>query len=209
MVFAIGAAVLGLPTLATASAAGPVVADAPGLASAASSPLAPAGAWPAAARAMAGTVAARWAAGVRASAKLGAEPPGSCRRLDGRHAACPIGIAVLANGPAGRRPWRCSATVLVARAGTGLAGRRMNSRCAPFPSPPAIPDPAAAIGTAVALQANGDIACLPANDARVTCVMTYVARSSERCTAAASVPLRRLPSSVALGPPLCAALGRS
>jgi hypothetical protein len=165
----------------------------------------PAGTWPAAAREMAGTVASRWAANVRASARLGTEPPGSCRRLDGRHAACPIGIAVLANGPAGRRPWRCSATVLVSRAGAELAARRMHTRCTPFPSPPAIPDPAAALGTAVALQAKGDVACLPANDARVTCVMTYVTRPGEHCTAAVSVPLTRLPSSVPLGPPLCAA----
>jgi hypothetical protein len=158
--------------------------------------------WPAAARSTAGTVAARWAATVRPTAQLGAEPPGSCRRLDGRHAACPIAIVVLARDALSRRPWRCSATVLVARAGDGLAGRRTDTRCAPFPAPAAVPDPAAALGTAAALHANGDIACLPASDGRVTCVMRY----AKGCIAAASVPLGRPGRGVALGAPVCRVL---
>jgi hypothetical protein len=163
------------------------------------------GAWPAAARSMARTVAVRWAANMPATARLGAEPLGSCRRLDGRHAACPIGIAVIASGDAGRRPWRCSATVMVSRAGDELAGRRAHTRCAPFPPPSAVPDPAAALGMAVALGANGDIACLPASSGRVTCVMRYAATTGARCMGAASVPLSRPERSVALGAPVCLA----
>jgi hypothetical protein len=53
----------------------------------------------------------------------------------------------------GRRPWRCSATVLVSRTRGRLAGERTNTRCAPFPPPAAVPDPAAALGTAFALDA--------------------------------------------------------
>jgi hypothetical protein len=164
---------------------------------------APAGAWPAAARSLAGTVAVRWSAEVPAAARLGAEPPGRCRRSDGRHAACPIAIAVLAHDAKGRRPWRCSATVVVSHRGERLVSQRTNTRCTPFPSASAVPDPAAAIGTAVALDANGDIACLPANDGRVTCVMRYTAPGAGRCIAAASVPQRRPAHSIALGAPVC------
>jgi hypothetical protein len=163
------------------------------------------GAWPAAARSMAGSVALRWAANMPATARLGAEPPGSCRRLDGRHAACRIGIAVLAMGDAGPRPWRCSATVMVSRAGDELAGRRVHTRCAPFPPPSAVPDPAAALGAAVALGANGDIACLPVNRGRVTCVMRYAPTTGTPCVGAASVPLSQPERSVALGAPVCLA----
>jgi hypothetical protein len=161
------------------------------------------GAWPAGARSMARTVAVHWAADVPATARLGTEPPGRCRPLNGRHAACPIAIVVLASDAKGRRPWRCSATVLVSRAGDRLATERQNTRCTPFPTPSAVPDPAAAIGTAVALDANGDIACLPAGDARVTCVMRYTAPTAGHCIAAASVPHRRPARSVALGAPVC------
>jgi hypothetical protein len=156
------------------------------------------GAWPAGARSMAGTVASHWAANVPATARLGAEPPGHCRRLDSEHAGCRIAIAVLANGDVGRRPWRCSATVMVSRAGDRLAGWRTHTRCTPFPPPSAVPDPAAALGTAVALHANGDIACLPAGSARVTCVMSYAAPTGQPCMGAASVPLSRPARSVAL-----------
>jgi hypothetical protein len=162
-----------------------------------------AGAWPAGARSMARAVALHWSAHVPVAARLGAEPAGRCRRLDGRHAACPIAIAVLASDAKGRRPWRCSATVLVSRAGDRLATERQNTRCTPFPPPSAMPDPAAAIGTAVALDANGDIACLPAGDGRVTCVMRYTAPTAGHCIAAASVPHRRPARSVALGAPVC------
>jgi hypothetical protein len=160
-------------------------------------------AWPTVARSLARTVAVRWSANVSATARLGAEPPGRCRRLDGRHAACPIAIAVLARDTTGRRPWRCSATVLVSRTGSGLAGQRTKTRCGRFPPPSAVPDPAAALGTAFALHANGDIACLPASDGRVTCVMRYAAPTAERCIGAASIPLRRPARSIALGAPLC------
>jgi hypothetical protein len=149
----------------------------------------------------------RWAADVRATARLGAEPPGRCRRLDGQHASCAIGIAVLASGAGGRRPWRCSATVLVSRAGDQLAGRRTNTRCALFPPPSAVPEPRAALGTAFALDANGDIACLPASIGRVTCVMSYAAPTGERCIGAAPTPLSRPARSVALGAPVCRARG--
>lgn len=164
---------------------------------------APAGAWPAAARSMARTVAVHWSANVPATARLGTEPPGSCRRLDARHAACPIAIAILASDAKGRRPWRCSATVLVSLTGDRLATERKNTRCTPFPPPSAVPDPAAAVGTAVALDANGDVACLPAGDGRVTCVMRYTAPTAGHCIAAASVPHRRPARSVALGAPVC------
>jgi hypothetical protein len=161
------------------------------------------GAWPAAARSMAGTVAVRWSAEVPAAARLGAEPPGRCRRSDGRHAACPIAIVVLANDAKGRRPWRCAATVRVARTGDRLAAQRTDTRCTPFPPASMVPDPAAAIGTAVALDANGDVVCLPANDGRVTCVMRYAAPAAGRCIAAASVPHGRPARSIALGAPVC------
>jgi hypothetical protein len=164
---------------------------------------APADAWPAAARSLAGTVAVRWSAEVPAAARLGAEPPGRCRRSDGRHAACPIGIAVLANDGNARRPWRCSATVVVSRTGERLASKRTHTRCTPFPPASAVPDPASAIGTAIALDAIGDIACLPASDGRVTCVMRYTAPAAGRCIAAASVPQRRPARSIALGAPVC------
>jgi hypothetical protein len=164
-------------------------------------------AWPTAARSTARSVALRWSANVPATARLGAEPPARCRRLDGRHAACPIAIAVLARDARGQRPWRCSATVLVSHTRGRLAGERTNTRCAPFPPPSAVPNPAAALGTAFALDANGDIACLPASDGRVTCVMRYAAPTAERCIGAASVPLRRPARSNALGAPVCWPLG--
>jgi hypothetical protein len=160
-------------------------------------------AWPTAARSLARTVGLRWSANVPATARLGAEPLGRCRRLDGRHAACPIAIAVLASDATGQRPWRCSATVLVSRTVDRLAGERTNTRCAPFPPPSAVPEPAAALGTAFALDVNGDVACLPASSGRVTCVMRYAAPTAERCIGAASVPLGRPARSTALGAPVC------
>jgi hypothetical protein len=167
--------------------------------------LALATAMPAAARAsqtdVAHAVALRWSASVPERARLGAEPPSRCRRVDARHAACPIAIVVLARGARGQRPWRCAATVVVSRTGHGLAAKRTNTHCTPFPSPSATPEPAAALGTAVALDANGDVVCLPASDGRMTCVMSYAARTSKRCAAAASVPVRRPARSVALGAP--------
>jgi hypothetical protein len=65
------------------------------------------------------------------------------------------------------------------------------------------PAPAASLGTALALDANGDVACLLANDARTTCVMSYVSRSRQRCVRAAWVPLARPTHAVALGAPVC------
>jgi hypothetical protein len=159
--------------------------------------------WPAAARAEANAGAARWSADVLPAARLGAEPPGRCTQIDTAHAACPIAIVVWARDYAGRRPWRCSATAVVSRAGDRLTSRRTATRCAPFPRPAAVPDPAASLGAAVALGANGDLACLPANDSRTTCVMTYVARTGERCLRAASVPPGRPARAVALGEPIC------
>jgi hypothetical protein len=162
---------------------------------------------PAAARAsqvdVAHAVALRWSASVPATARLGAEPPSRCRRLDARHGACPIAIVVLARGARGERPWRCAATVLVSRThDQKLAAQRSNTHCTRFPRPSATPDPAAALGTAVALNAKGDVACLPASDGRMTCVMRYAAPTSERRTAAASIPLGRPARSIALGAPL-------
>jgi hypothetical protein len=162
---------------------------------------APAAAWPAVARATAGAVAVSWAASVPTS--LGAEPAGPCRRLDDRRAVCPIGIALLVNDGAARRPWRCSAKVLVRRAGGRLAARRTATRCAPFPAPAGVPDPAALVGTAVALDATGDIACLPAGGGRTTCVLTYVARTAGRCIRAASVRPAKPWHALALGAPTC------
>jgi hypothetical protein len=161
------------------------------------------GTWPTVARSVAGGVALRWSANVLATARLGVEPAGRCRRLDGRHAACPIGIAVLVRGAAGPRPWRCSATVVVLRGDGRLGGRRTGTHCVPFPPPAPAPDPAAVLGTALALDANGDVACLPASDRRVTCVMSYASPTGERCTGAASVPRGRPARSVALGAPVC------
>jgi hypothetical protein len=155
----------------------------------------------AAAQKLAGVVAVHWAA--KAPTTLGAEPPGPCLRLDARHAACPIGIALLVHHASTRRPWRCSAKVLVARAGGRLAARRTGTHCAPFPPPATVPDPAAALGTAFVLDAIGDIACLPAGAGRTTCVLSYVARTAERCIRAASVPLATPARSVALGVATC------
>jgi hypothetical protein len=150
------------------------------------------------ARTIAGSAAQRWAARVQDTARLGAEPPGRCWRLNGRHGACSIAIAILARDASGRRPWRCSATLLVSRAGHT---RRTGTRCVAFPR--ATVDPAAALGAAVALRANGDVACLSASDARATCVMRYRTATARSCTAAASVPLASPGRSVALGAPIC------
>jgi hypothetical protein len=157
------------------------------------------GAWPETARSMAHAVALRWSADVPATARVGAEPPGGCRRLDRLHVACPIGIVVLANDARGRRPWRCRATVLVSRTNGDLAARRTDTQCAAFPPPSAVPDPAAALGTALALNANGDIACLPATPARTTCVMRYRTPTAQHCLGAASVPTTRPARAIALG----------
>jgi hypothetical protein len=154
---------------------------------------------PTTAHSMAGNVELLWAADVRPTARLGAEPAGGCRRVDDRRTSCPIAIVVLARDGSGQRPWRCSATVLVTRAGGHLAAQRSGSRCAPFPRPAAVPDPRAALGTATALQANGDITCLAAGTGRATCVMRY----ARRCIGAASVPLGRPAHAVALGAPIC------
>jgi hypothetical protein len=150
---------------------------------------------------MAGTMARLWAANVLPTARLGAEPPGRCRRVDDRRTACPIAIVILARDASGRRPWRCSAMVMIARAGGHLSARRSGTHCTPFPPPAAVPEPAAALGAAAALHANGDIACLPAGAGRVTCVMRYAAR----CIGAASIPLGRPARAVALGEPVCQA----
>jgi hypothetical protein len=162
---------------------------------------APAAAWPAIARSTAGVVAVHWAASVRSS--LGAEPAGPCRRMDARRAVCPIGIALLVDDGATRLPWRCSAKVLVWRAGGRREGRRTATRCVPFPRPTSMPDPAAMVGTAVALDAQGDIACLPAGEGRTTCVLSYVASTAQRCIRAASVPLAKPAHSRALGAATC------
>ncbi|HMI69722.1 MAG TPA: hypothetical protein VK510_06980 [Solirubrobacteraceae bacterium] len=66
-----------------------------------------------------------------------------------------------------------------------------------------MPDPAAMVGTAVALDAKGDIACLPAGEGRTTCVLSYVARTAEHCIRAASVPLAKPAHSRALGAATC------
>ncbi len=163
----------------------------------------PHGAWPETARSMAHAVALRWSADVPATARVGAEPPRGCRRLDRLHVACPIGIVVLANDARGRRPWRCTATVLVSRTNGELATRRTHTRCAAFPPPSPVPDPAAALGTALALNANGDIACLPATRGRTTCVMRYRTPTAQRCLGAASVPTTRPERAIALGAPRC------
>jgi hypothetical protein len=165
--------------------------------------------WATTARATAGTVAQRWSTDVAADARLGAEPAGRCSSTDGRHAACPVAIALLASDGAARRPWRCAATLMVSRAQGRLATRRLHTHCTPFPKPSAMPDPRAALGTAHALGAVGDLACLPAGDGRVSCVATYRGAAGTRCVGAASVPLGRLASAVALGEPLCTQVRRS
>jgi hypothetical protein len=159
--------------------------------------------WAATARATAGTVAQRWSADIPADARLGAEPVTRCNRVDGRHATCPVAIALLASDRVGRRPWRCATTVMVSRTSGRPAARRTGSRCTPFPKPAAVPDPRAALGAAYALGAVGDLACLPAASGRVTCVLRYRGAGGSRCVGAASVPLHRLPGAVALGGPVC------
>jgi hypothetical protein len=168
---------------------------------------APAAAWPAVARSTASAVALHWAASVPTS--LGAEPAEPCRRLDARGAVCPIGVALLANDGAARRPWRCSAKVLVRRAGGRLEGWRTATRCVPFPRPASVLDPAAMVGTAVALDAKGDIACLPAGEGRKTCVLSYVAPTAQRCIRVASVPLATPAHSRALGAANCGFTARA
>jgi hypothetical protein len=158
------------------------------------------GSWPVDARSMAGDVAHRWLANVPDTARLGAEPPGSCQRLDGRHVACSIAIVVLASDGTAARPWRCAATALVSRGG---AGRRVRTRCTPFPAPAIAPAPAEALGAAYALQANGDTSCLPANGRRTTCVMRYRRPRAQRCLGAASVSRMHPEHSFALGTPVC------
>lgn len=159
--------------------------------------------WPAAARPTAAAVAQGWAAGVASAARLGAEPAGGCRALDATRAACPVAIALLAHDGVGSRPWRCAATVVVSRAGGQVSARRTGTRCTAFPPRAPDPDPAAMFGTAFALDAVGDLACLPAGPGRTTCVMSYVAPTGQRCLRAASVPLAVVARSRALGPALC------
>jgi hypothetical protein len=159
-------------------------------------------AWPDGARAAARSVALRWAADIPDTARLGAEPPGRCRQLDGRHGTCSIAIAILAHDASGRRPWRCSATAVIAGAGDTLAARRTGTHCVPFPPPSTDPEPAGILGTAIALGANGEVACLGAGRTRVTCVMRY-RPTAKRCVAAASVPLAHPERAVALGAPIC------
>jgi hypothetical protein len=161
---------------------------------------APSGAWPADARSMAGNLTLRWAAKVPDTARLGAEPPGICQRMDSRQAACSIAIVVLATDRTGTRPWRCAATALVSRGGVS---RRVHTRCTRFPSASLAPAPVETLGAAYALQANGDTACLPANDGRTTCVMRYRGPRAQRCVGAASVPRTRPERSFALGTPVC------
>jgi hypothetical protein len=122
---------------------------------------------------------------------------------------CPIGIALLVHDGATRLPWRCSAKVLVWRAGGRLEGRRTATRCVPFPRPTSMPDPAAMVGTAVALDAKGDIARLPAGEGRTTCVLSYVASTAQRCLRAASVPLAKPAHSRALGAATCPFIARA
>jgi hypothetical protein len=160
--------------------------------------------WTATARVAAGSVAQRWAADIPATARLGAEPAGRCHRIDGRNAACPVAIVLLANNRTGSAPWRCGTTVMVSRTNGRVAARRTDSHCTPFPEPAAMPDPRAALGSAHALGAVGDIACLPGGNGRVTCVTTYRGAGGARCVAATSVPLRHFADAVALGQPLCA-----
>jgi hypothetical protein len=159
--------------------------------------------WAATARATAGTVAQRWSADIPADARLGAEPVNRCSRVDGRHATCHVAIALLASDHSGRRPWRCTTTVMVSRTSGRPATRRTGSRCTPFPKPAAVPDPRAALGTAHALGAVGDLACLPAGSGRVTCVLRYRGPEATQCLGAASVPLHRFAGAVALGEPVC------
>jgi hypothetical protein len=159
--------------------------------------------WPAAARPTAAAVAHAWAVDVSIAARLGAEPAGGCRALDATRAACPIAIALLARDGVGPRPWRCAATVVVSRAGGPVTARRTGTHCTAFPPRAPAPDPAAMFGTAFALDAVGDLTCLPAGAGRTTCVMSYVAPTGQRCLRAASVPLAVLGRSRALGPALC------
>jgi hypothetical protein len=179
----------------------PLVVLALGAASMGALPAAAADPAPTTPRTLAGNMALLWAANMRPSARLGAEPPGRCRQVDARVAACPIAIVILARDDAGRRPWRCAATALVARAGAPMTVRKSGSHCTPFPRPAAVPDPAAAFGAAFALHAVGDIACLPAGPGRVTCVMA----TGPRCIGAASIPLRHPAQAVALGAAVCPA----
>jgi hypothetical protein len=160
-------------------------------------------AWPDDARAIARTTTARWLSDVPATARIAAEPPGRCRRVDRQVAACPIAIVVLAHDANGRRPWRCTATARVSLAGDEPTGRRIGTRCVRFPSPQAVSDPEAALGTAYAVQAVGDVSCLPAGDGRVTCVMRYRTPPGQRCIRAASTPAGRPERTIALGTPHC------
>ena len=159
--------------------------------------------WPAAARPTAAAVAQGWAAVLPTASRLGAEPAGGCRARDATRAACPIAIALLANDGVARRPWRCSATVVVSRAGGLVTARRTGTRCIAFPPRAPDPDPAALFGAAFALDAVGDLACLPAGAGRTTCVMSYTAPTGQRCLRAAWVPLAVLGRSRALGPAGC------
>jgi hypothetical protein len=155
------------------------------------------------ARSTARAVALRWSADVPATARMGAEPAATCRQLGRGRSTCPIAILILANDGKARRPWRCSATVVVSPTHGALAARRTNTHCVPFPPTTESPDPTGAFGTAFALQANGHTACLRAGYRRMTCVMRYRRPDATHCIAAASVPIRRLERSVALGAPRC------
>ena len=152
---------------------------------------------------MARTTTARWLVGVPAASRIGAEPPGLCRRVDRQIAACAIAVVVLVHDANGRRPWRCAATARISLAGDQPSGRRVGTRCARFPSPRTGADPAAALGTAYAVQAAGDVSCLPAGDGRVTCVMSYRTSTGQRCMRAATTPAGRPERSIVLGAQRC------
>jgi hypothetical protein len=160
-------------------------------------------AWRDDARAVARATATRWLAAVPATARIGAERPGRCRRVDRKVATCPIAIVVLVHDGDGRRPWRCSATARISLVRDDAAGRRMGTRCVRFPRPGAASDAAAALGTAYAVQAAGDVSCLPTGDGRMTCVMRYRTSTGQRCFRAASTPAGHPERALALGAPLC------
>jgi hypothetical protein len=188
--------------LIAAVAAGAIAAVTPS-ATPATAHVHPAGPFADYAHAMALEATSRWMRAVPPASRIAIEQPGPCHRVDRRAAACPIAILVLAHDATGRRPWRCTATVRVSLVRDDAPGRRMGTRCVRFPQPGAAPDPAAALGTAYAVQAAGDVSCLPAGGGRVTCVMRYRTSTGQRCLRAASTPAGRPERAIALGAPRC------
>ena len=84
------------------------------------------------AAAAASAAARAWAADVPATARLGAEPAGRCRRLDARRAACPIAVVELLLISPKDQPLHCPPAVTQVHFHDGRLTYRVVSHYAPW-----------------------------------------------------------------------------